>query len=507
MQELNFRIREAFQNGIRREPTPTANVAYLERCMNLVPREGGLATVPTFARPGDLEAQPKNFPYPQIFKGDSIRVSLGETTVRTLNSLFGASANVSLNLRAGGTGAIAQGTAWQFESFLDMWFASNGSSMVYKIPSDNGDTFISDSFLAQAIGRHDYRVLFGGLSGDWLAGARWLEFFTAWRETHTAQSVVHDTLAAGTSWVIFGESGGGAVDAPFYALACACGLYGNTGFDTAKEIIWDSLERGDIGLIPVRKVSNIRALKQLGNRMIVYGDDAISEIQQIDGGFQETLVADFGIGGRCCVGGDDRRHVFFNGQGQLYSWFANQDRPERQGYAAIFSQYLPERTVITYDPVEGYFWISDGGLTYVLTRTGLGGPMSQHPTSMFRDSQYGLVGMYSTALLDSWEIQTTNFDMGHRDFKHFVLAQVIGDGYRRTTGRVSGTTDVSGVTRNTPWVQSNKDGVVFPRMSFIEGSVTLRGVGDDVNLSAMEIRYQNEGRKYRRGTSGAPDGD
>ncbi len=52
MQELNFRIREAFQNGIRREPTPTANVAYLERCMNLVPREGGLATVPTFSRPG-----------------------------------------------------------------------------------------------------------------------------------------------------------------------------------------------------------------------------------------------------------------------------------------------------------------------------------------------------------------------------------------------------------------------------------------------------------------------
>lgn len=507
MQEMNFRIREALKNGIRREPTPTANVAYLESCANLIPDEGGLSTVPGFARPGDMESQPKNFPFPQIFKGDSIRVSLGETTVRTLSQYFSASSDVTLNLRAGGTGTITQGTGWHFESFLDMWFASNGASMLYKIPSDDGDTYIADNFLAQAVGRHDYRVVFGGLSGSWLSGARWLEFFTAWRETHTSQSVVHDALAAGTSWVIYGESGGGAVDAPFYAFACACGLYGNDGFDEAKEVIWDSLERGDIGLIPVRKVTNIRSLKQLGNRLIVYGDNGISELQQIEGGFQETLIADYGIGGRCCVGGDDRRHVFFDNQGQLYSWYSNQDRPERLGYAAIFSQYLPERTVVAFDPTEGYFWISDGGRTYVLTQTGLGGPMDQHPTSMFRDSQYGLVGMYSTAEKDSWSIQTSNFDMGHRDFKHLVLVQVIGDGYRRTTGRVTGVSDVTGNARNTPWCPVNKDGVVFPRMSFIEGSVTLQGVGENVNLAALEVRYQNEGRKYRRGTSGAPEGD
>lgn len=507
MQELNFRIREALQNGIRREPTPTANIAYLESCQNLVPRQGGLATVPTFARPGDMESQPKNFPFPQIFKGDSIRVSLGETTVRTLSQYFSASGDVTLNLRAGGTGTITKGSLWQFESFTDNYFASNGQSMVYKIQSDDGDTYIADSFLAQTVGRHDYRVMLGGLSGSWLTGARWVEFFTAWRETHASQSVVHDALTAGTSWVIYGESGGGATDTPFYAFACACGLYGTTGFDDAKEIIWDSLERGDIGLVPVRKVSNIRALKQLGSRMLVYGDNAISELRQIDGGFQETLVCDFGIGGRGCVGGDDRRHIFYDGVGQLYSWYSNQDRPERLGYAAIFSQYLPERTVITYDPVENDVWISDGGLTYVLTDQGLGGPMSQHPTSMFHDSMYGLVGMYSTAPIDSWSVQFSNFDMGHRDFKHLVLAQVIGDGYRRASAKVTGTTDVTGVSRSTPWAPINKDGVTFPSMSFIEGSVTMRGDGDDVNISAIEIRYQNEGRKYRRGTSGSPDGD
>ena len=507
MQELNFRIREALQNGIRREPTPTANIAYLESCQNLIPEAGGLSTVPTFARPGDLATAAEGFPFPMMFKGDSVRVSLGVSTVKTLSSYFVASSAVALNLRAGGTGTITQGGPWHFESFTNQWFASNGASLVYKIPSDDGDTYIADSFLAQAVGRHDYRVMLGGLSGSWLSGARWLEFFTAWRETHASQSVVHDALAAGTSWVIYGESGGGSTDTPFYAFACACGLYGTTGFDEAKEIIWDSLERGDIGLIPVRKVTNVRALKQLGARLMVYGDDAISEIQQVDGGFQETLVCDFGIGGRCCVGGDDRRHVFFDNHGHLYSWHSNQDRPERLGYAAIFSQYLPERTVITYDPTEDYFWISDGGRGYVLTRTGLGGPMSQHPTSMFRDAQYGLVGMYSTAMLDSWSIQFSNFDMGHRDFKHFVLAQVIGDGYRRASAKVTGTTDVTGISRSTPWAPINKDGVTFPSMSFIEGSVTMRGDGDDVNITAIEIRYQNEGRKYRRGTSGSPDGD
>lgn len=507
MQELNFRIAEAFRNGIRREPTPTANVAFVESCQNLIPDTGGLSSVPGFARPGDLEAQPKNFPFPQIFKGDSIRVSLGEATVRTMTNNFSVSTNVTLNLRAGGTGAITPGGVWHFESFLDNYFASNGQSMVYRIQSDDGDTFISDSFLAQAVGRHNYRLVLGGLSGSWLSGARWQEFFRTCLETNQSQTVIHDALTADNSWVIFGESGGGGVDAPFYAFACACGLYGNTGFDEAKEIIWDSVERGDIGLIPLRKVSNIRALKQLGNRLIAYGDNGISEIQQIEGGMQETLVVDFGIPGRGCVGGDDRRHVFFDAAGNLYSWYANQDRPERLGYAAIFSQYLAERTVISHDPSEGYFWITDGGRTYVLTDTGLGGPMSQHPTSMFRDAQYGLVAMYSTALRDSWSIQFADFDMGHRDFKHMVLVQVIGDGYRRAVMRAGGVTDVRGSKRYTAWVPINKDGVSFPGISFIEGSVTMRGDGDDVNFTALEIRYQNEGRKYRRGTSGSPDGD
>lgn len=505
MIENSFEIFQSFRNGLRPETEPRVNAPYMQTMTNLVPRESGMATAPVIARPGIFETGPKEFPFPMAFKGDSVRLFLHETEVYTLNGAFAASSALTRNLRAGGTTTIGLGSAWHCETFLDMFWATNGTSLVYKIPSDDGDMYVDNALTVQAIGRHDYRVLFGGLSGAWLSGARWSTVFEAWRETHHGQLFVHDNISANASYVVWSEGGGGSMDVPFYAFAASLGLLGDSVFDTAEEVIADAVERGEIGLQPIRKVSTIRQLKQLGNRVIVYGDDGISELRPIEGGFQEELIADFGVGGRTCVGGDTRGHLIVTNDGQLYTWFANQDAPERKGYQQYLSDLSMPRVVVSYDPIEKYFWITDGWNGYVYTRTGLGGPMNTRPSCLFRDDTYGLVGVYTTPTTLQWDFETCKFDLSERDFKHIAGLQLHGSGWEVARARVKGNASVNGREIAIPWAQFNPSGVSYPSMSFIEASLECDGWSNDqdADFTNMEVRYHQEGKAHKRGTSGA----
>lgn len=505
MIENSFEIFKTFQNGLKPETEPRVNAPYLSTMTNLVPRESGMATPPVIARPGIFDTGAKEFPFPMAFKGDSIRLYLHETEVYTLNGSFAASSALTRNLRTGGTTTIGLGSAWHCETFLDMFWATNGTSLVYKIPSDDGDMYVDNALTVQAIGRHDYRILFGGMAGTWFNGSRWAKVFSAWRETTRGQAFVHDNISANATYVMWSEAGGGSVDVPFYSFAASLGLLGDAGFDAAEEVIADAVERGEIGLQPIRKVSSIRQLKQLGNRVIVYGDDAISELRPVEGGFQEELIADFGVGGRTCVGGDTRGHLIVANDGQLYTWYANQDMPERKGYSQYLSELQMPRVVVSYDPIERYYWITDGLLCYVYTRTGLGGSMNIRPSCLFKDDTYGLVGVYTTPTTLQWAFETSKFDLGERDFKHIAAMQLHGTNYNTARARIKGNYGVGQAAKSISWAQFNQNGVSYPSMSFIEASVECDGWSNDqdADFTNMEIRYHQEGKAHKRGTSGA----
>lgn len=500
----SFDIQEMFRNGLKPEAEPRVNAPFLTNMANLIPRESGMATAPVIARPGIFETGAKEFPFPMAFKGDSVRLYLHEDEAYTLSSAFAASSALTKNLRAGGTTTIGRGSAWHCETFLDMFWATNGTSLVYKIPSDNGSMYVDNDLTVQAIGRHDYRVLFGGMAGTWFSGAQWATVFATWRETEHGKLFVHDAISVDSTYVIWSESGGGDVEVPFFAFAASLGLLGDSVFDTAEEVIVDAVERGEIGLQPIRRVSVVRQLKQLGNRVIVYGDDAISELRPIEGGFQEELIADFGVGGRTCVGGDTRQHVIVSNDGQLYTFFSNQDAPERRGYSAYLSNLSMPRVVVTYDPTEKYFWISDGWTTYVMTRTGLGGPMNVHPSCLFRDGTYGLVGVYTTPTTQKWTFETSKFDMAERDFKHITAIQLHGTGWNTAQSRVKGNYAVGGAEIARPWAQLTPGGVSYPSMSFLEASVEATGWANTqaADFTNLEVQYQPEGKTHKRGTSG-----
>jgi hypothetical protein len=502
--ENSFETSQSFRNGLAPETEPRVNTPYMVRTTNVIPSESGWRTAPVIARPGIFDTGPKEFPFPMAFKGDSVRLYLHEDEVYTLNSSFAVSGALTKNLRAGGTTTIGLGSAWHCETFLDMFWATNGSSLVYKIPSDDGDMYVDNALTVQAIARHDYRVLFGGMSGAWFAGSRWATVFNAWRDTHHGQLFVHDGIQANATYVVWSEGGGGSVDVPFYAFAASLGLLGDSVFDTAEEVIADAVERGEIGLQPIRKVSTIRQMKQLGNRVIVYGDNSISELRPIEGGFQEELIADFGVGGRTCVGGDTRGHLIVSNDGQIYTFFANQDAPERQGYRQYLSDLSMPRVVVSFDPVERYFWITDGWECYVYTRTGLGGPMNVRPSCLFRDDAEGLVGVYTTPTTLKWSFETSKFDMAERDFKHISAVQLHGSNFVVARARIKGNYQVGGREIACPWAQFGPHGVSYPSMSFIEASIECEGWANDqdVDCTNMEVRYHQEGKAHKRGTSG-----
>jgi len=61
--------------------------------------------------------------------------------------------------------------------------------------------------------------------------------------------------------------------------------------------------------------------------------------------------------------------------------------------------------------------------------------------------------------------------------------------------------------QKTPETILNHEGVAYMPLSFLEGYISIQGNGTEVDLTTVEIRYQGEGKRHRRGTSGQPSGD
>lgn len=506
MKESNFVLREMLANGLRRDRRPPMNAPFCLSMQNLVPEPYGAVTPTAIAKPGGLSGETMNFPFPSLHCGDSGMVLLGPTWVKTVDDSFAVSSALTQNLRAGGTGTITSGAPWQFVSFLDMWVATNGQSLVYRLPLDDGDMYVENSIAVKSVGRHDYRLMAGGLSGSWFSQSRWATVFDVWRETY-GQTFVHDALSLGTNFVVWSERMGGAVDHPMRAFSAAIGLLGDDGYDALEEVIWQAIEERDMGIIPVRRAGNIRSMHQLGARMVIYGDNGISVLSPSeDGGFTEDLICHFGTGGARTVGVGDRRHIFIDNSGHLWSWRVEQNNPDNLGYEEYLSGLDQTKTVISYDPIDEHYWITDGVKCYVYTRSGLGGDIRTRPTNVFRDDANGLVGMYTAPDTTDFELVTAPFDISERDHKFLELIQMESAGITAPRARMSGNYATDTEMINTPWVPFSPTGVAHPSMSFVEGKLSVKGAGSDVCISEIEIRYKGEGKRFRRGTAGVPEG-
>lgn len=511
MREFSFVIDDALKLGLRRDERQARNGPGVIEMTNLKPSEFGAVSPETVTYPITSPALSMDWPFPVLIRGERVTLLAAETALYTVDESDWSTSPIT-TYDAGtpaNTKAISAGTPWRWATFLDMWFMTNGASMVFKTPSNDSDkTLTVTTPTVQALCNQRNRLVVGGLAGAWFSGSRWAIVLDTWRDINKQHVLTHEDLSLGTSWVVWGSRLGGASDLPFHLLMAALGLFGNAVFDQVKGPIRQAVEDGEIGMVPVRHPGGIRAVEPLGASIVVYGENGVSRLVPDEHTYREEPVLRVGIAGRAAVGGDEDEHIFVDTQGWLWQYHANETAPHRLGYKEYLSGLTAADIVISKDESEGDYWIADGTTGYVFTEMGLGGPVDVQPTNLVWSEAQGLIGA-ADGLSDgaTARVVTDQIDIAERGTKHVTELQVAASGMTSMRSQIDYRYSTADTFARSTVRRLNRQGVSFPNVSFVDGRIVVSGsLGEtkDARIQRIEVRYTAEDRRYRRGTKGIP---
>jgi hypothetical protein len=320
------------------------------------------------------------------------------------------------------------GDAYQFASFLDIWFATNNSGLVWRIPgATQGNTVGSSTTVCKGVANWNNRLVLIGVSGAAVSNASFLAAVNKWKKKQKVNVVTAEDDAFDTSWIIIGPPVLGESDVPASGLMALLGYPSETFYyDKYEPIVSKWIEQGMLDFLPMRHTGAGLAGKQHGNDLIIYGTEGVSKVTGTEVGPVETKLLDVGIPFNGCYAGDEKEHVFVSKHNEMFFLGERgQSFPEaksmgnglyRLGYAEYLSTLTLTAARMTFDPTERYFWVCDADEAFVLSRTGLSNPKGLFPVSVIRTPGYnGLVGSSVSAQADDVEMQPHPFGMGRSD--------------------------------------------------------------------------------------------
>lgn len=528
MREYAFVIEEALRQGLRPDDRVARNMPFLEGMTGLIPSPYGAVSPEVVGYPITSPALTMAWPFPQVFRGRDTTLLCYGTSIYTVDESDWSTSALAVfdwsDFEDDGTltaDSITTGGPWQFMDFYNAWMLFNGSCVVIKLPRLSSSVFVDDTVTVNAgIAYQEGRAFMGGFDKSDQWSSAWQTFFQGYDDNVPDQvsGILDLTQGAGQNWVWWSSIGGGDL---LFFLSQKYLVYGSldatdsTGWGVDNPFIHELWKRNEMGFRPMPWRGQVQAFKQLGNAMIVYGEDGITPLNPYSSpvptfglGTIAGLPEGIGIAGRAAVGGSEQQHVFIDHAGGLWRVTANM-QAQYLNYAHIFSDMLDGTIIVSYDPREEHFWITDGTDCYVLTSSGLGGPVDQKPSGLFVGSDGDLYGARSDSEADAIALTTGEFDISERGRKSIKAVQCALSGLTdrkiTTYGRVSD----HGSYIAAPSRPINNQGVAFPVHSFVDGKLKIEGdvTADDAQVSRIEVRYQSDDRRYRRGTKGIPEGN
>jgi len=272
-----------------------------------------------------------------------------------------------------------------------------------------------------------------------------------------------------------------------------------------------SLSVNEDAQAPMPFRGQVHALLPLGDGIIVYGADGIVALGPALGlvGFRDIqgLPAHLGVAGRAAVDGNLLQHVFIGSDGALWTITADL-KAQRLDYAWA----LTGLDQVVFDGEESEFWITDGATdSFVLTATGLGGPIDQCPTSLARigDTIYA-TGIPYAAETVSVVLKTNTFNMGQNGQKRVTNVNVSGEISDATVGLQYKYT-TSDTFQERAAVMCSPEGAAFLNTALVYGQAELEATcAPGSRITKIEVRYQSHDRRFVRGTRGfqnSPDSE
>lgn len=512
MREYSFVIADALRNGLRPDSRMPRNAAFMTEMQNLKPTDFGAVSPETVTYPiTDGTAAIETWPHPQLFQSRKYVWRFDSTGFLAYDpDDFSTPVGiVSGNVREAtddtSAATISTANPWHFANWGGLWAATSGDHIVLGFPKDQY-YLVDTNTTADSVCMVGDTMVFAGIGGTYFQNTGdFDDLFDTWYRTHAEHWRMWEKSQqrGDTAWLFWGNPV--YIDEPFYLLRCALNLCSSAEFTAVKPQILDAIEKGDIGLAPLPLHQPVKRVLPLGQYLAVYGESEIWLVDLENYGMERVLS--IGINYAMAAGGTQHEHVFLDTQGQLWRWPANQS-PQRLGY----SEYVGgmSEPIVTFDPEYGEYWIADDGVCYVLTPRGLGGSMDFQPTSLIRDAGEGLIGTGNGLGASSWTAQVTSdtLDLAERGTKHFTEIQCFFQNMTGVQALARYRYNSTDAYANTAWTPANKEGVAFPIASFTDGQIRVKGtVGASNNgqLERLEVRWNGEDKRYRRGTKGTPE--
>lgn len=319
LREYEYPIVTAPQNGLRPHPLVERNADYMFRMINMKPVQGqGAVTFEPVSMPIDGGVVDIDHPWPAIFRGPNYYLLADKATISTLDADWNSSA-LDLYRAENPTVSFPLGLReeWRSALFQDIWFLSNGWSFVFNVPSAPDNKVLGTNALnVGALCTYENTLVLGGLSGNWFHGVRWARVFDAWRETQHAKQLAHEDLSFDTHWIMWFARD--TDDVPFHFALAALGVFGDAEFDKWESVIINQVEAGIIGMRPMSMTGGVKAVRQLGSKLVAYGETGLGRMVWANGFFDEEYSDEINIRNPGALGGTQFFHLFVAATGDLY---------------------------------------------------------------------------------------------------------------------------------------------------------------------------------------------
>lgn len=496
-------IGEELLKGLRPGARSLRNSLSLTECMNLKPTLFGLKTntLPTqpFANTSVV------WPFPQIFIGSEITLACYETTIKQVDMSTWPWTETTLAVKnfssPDSAGTIIAGGPWHFCDQGYGWFLTNGSCLVFKtflegFQGGSDSVFVTTDIIPGSCCEHRTRTVFADFSITPMWSAAWKSF---WTEKMGDRSYMVDFVNEPNT-VYFSSFGG--IDTLFL-LDPALGVSGpvshESGYDFDDPMFIDMVKRNEFGTMPMEFPGQLYKVSQLGSHILVVGEYGVGALSMIGVGdvstFSRKTLISVGACSRSAIGGDVLTQLIVDKAG--ICWIVDSGLSVTK---LDYSEYLLElvesdsSVVVTYDSVDGDYYISDGSICYVLSKLGLS-RVSRAPTALTNKPGL-LVGPTKSVDTDHAVITTDTIDFGLRGIKtiHSVeLSAASGDDIEVS---IYYRYDKQELFQWTDWIVFNNEGVATPLVSGVEFQVSVRAHPSiQLELDTIHVTWYVKGGK------------
>jgi len=427
---------------------------------------------------------------------------------------------------------------WHFMDFWDVWALFNTESTVFVLKRSalgGSDVAQIQSEVTIKTGcAHRGRAIMGGFDATNFWKSEWVTFWNSWITSMGLSLPTISETGPGGNFVMWSTIGGGDAFSVLFPATAQEGLLGSPSTDgslgdsipgaagsqtaitdpyatgeevhsASKPLIFDLFERGEWGLMPMPWQGAVLHVRPLAEGVMVYGEDGIAALflASADGvstyGLKELGIRT-GIKSRDAVGGDEKTHAYVDAKGALWLVDGNLE-PMRLGYQNIFNDL--SNLIVSHDPLENEFYISDGSTCFILTKDGLGSVNMPVSSLAHIDGTLYAPNMEPHEDTTLCSFMSDTIDMGVSGMKTVRVVKVAADFLYNMRVIIHYCSDPGeGEFEEAEPIPFNEAGVAFPGITahfFRVEVVGERKPGEYPTISDVDLGWCLVDKRYTRG--------